>query len=336
MADIDSEIYKLAQEFKKALESDEQAYLAKIAQRWQALEARLVERYAALAAKVADFRNGGVTPVPSGLLLELEQVKLAIADTVIEIDRMASAWKLDIESRQLEMYAVANADALAMLEVAMIAAGLDIGAVSLGGHLPVEAIAKLMEASMNGTPLGDLLTARFGEHMEDALAMLVDGVAQGINPREIARRMVKELGPLADNALTIARTESLKAYRLATNEAYRLSGIVKQYKRVSARNARTCMACLMDDGAVYNIDVPLPEHPNGRCTTVPILPGADPEWQHGKEWFQQQDEQTQRRMMGSAKYDAWKEGRFELDALVSVKKDEKWGDSLAVVPLKDL
>lgn len=52
-----------------------------------------------------------------------------------DIYRMASAWKLDIESRQLEMYAVANADALAMLEVAMITAGLDIGAVSLGGTI---------------------------------------------------------------------------------------------------------------------------------------------------------------------------------------------------------
>ena len=329
----DGELYKLGEAFKEALQNNEQEYLAQIAQQWQALEARLTTKYEALAARVTEIRNAGVSPVPKSLLLELEQTKLAVAETVLEADRMALAWKNQIEARQLEMFAVANGDALSMLQLAAIEAGVDIGAVSIGGRLPREAIQKLLDATVNGTPLRALLEGKFGEHMEEALSILVDGVASGTNPREVARLMTKALGPWADNAITIARTESLRAYRMATTEAYRASGIVGKYKRLATRDARTCLGCLFDDGAIYDIDEELPEHPNGRCTTVPVLDGEDPEWLRGKDWFRTLDSGQQREMLGPTRYKRWKDGDLELEDIVGKRDGGDFGPSIGPAPV---
>ncbi len=339
----DTEIWKYAQKIKKALVENDTQALSSMLEQWTALQGRLQAKYESLAAQLqASYTSspGDVVALPRYRVVELEQTQLALADTIREVERLNEVWAGTIEARQLEMFDIAYSDSLDLLQIAAIDAGLDLSVLaSLGGRLPAEAIQKLLDFVDTGTPLRELLAARFGEHLQGALDILVDGVAQGVNPRQVAREMVKALGPYADNALTIARTEAMRAYRAANTESYRLAppGVVKGHKRVATRDTRTCLGCLMADGRFYALGKEIEEHPNGRCTSIPVLYGEeDPKWLHGKEWFLTLDPGVQREMLGPSRFEKWTNGQFSLDDLVTIRPNSTWGDSIGPTPLKDL
>jgi hypothetical protein len=70
---------------------------------------------------------------------------------------------------------------------------------------------------------------------------------------------------------------------------------------------------------------------------VPAVEGLpDVEWERGPDWFEKQPEKLQRQTLGNARFEAWKSGEFEFDALATHTHDDAWGGSLNVTPLKDL
>jgi hypothetical protein len=58
--------------------------------------------------------------------------------------------------------------------------------------------------------------------------------------------------------------------------------------------------------------------------------------QKGEDWFRAQDEGTQRRMMGNAKWEAWKAGQFKLEDIPKLTENRTWGDSWTPKGLADL
>jgi hypothetical protein len=136
---------------------------------------------------------------------------------------------------------------------------------------------------------------------------------------------------------TIARTETLRVYRLTTLERYRASGVVVGYRRLASKSARTCVACLMADGRFYALDEPFDQHPNCRCTLVPVLRTGDlVQWETGQEWFRRQPERVQREMLGPARYQLWRAGQVTLDDLVTRIEDSTWGGALVPTPVRAL
>lgn len=63
----------------------------------------------------------------------------------------------------------------------------------------------------------------------------------------------------------------------------------------------------------------------------------EPDFQRemASDWFQRQDEATQRAMMGNL-YDPWKAGEFKLEDIPKRIKNEIWGDSWVPKSLKEL
>jgi hypothetical protein len=70
---------------------------------------------------------------------------------------------------------------------------------------------------------------------------------------------------------------------------------------------------------------------------VPVVKGL-PEvaWKSAHDWFLEQDESTQRGMMGPGMFDAWQGGQFNLADIVAVHHDDTWGDSVQVRSLASL
>ena len=55
----------------------------------------------------------------------------------------------------------------------------------------------------------------------------------------------------------------------------------------------------MADGRIYRIEDGFDEHPQGRCSLIPVLANVPAvRFQTGQEWFAQQPEATQRRDLG--------------------------------------
>jgi SPP1 gp7 family putative phage head morphogenesis protein len=204
-------------------------------------------------------------------------------------------------------------------------------------RLPVSAVENMVGLAGDGSPLRAVLNdaARAGP---DAMAQeLVNGIALGRNPIAVARRAIRiGLGQSFTRMQTISRTEMLRTYRVTTQTAYERSNVVVGYRRLSARDDRVCAGCLMSDGRTYPLDVNFESHVNCRCSLVPILRNVPPvQFQTGQEWFRQQPEAAQRRILGAGRFVAWQNGA-SLDDMVTVVPNATWGDAIVPTLVRNL
>lgn len=181
---------------------------------------------------------------------------------------------------------------------------------------------------------------------------LVRGIAVGANPRETARRMVRQSegrfnGGLT-RALTIARTETISAHNAGAFEVDKLNtGIMAGWVWGASLNARTCIACLSRHGTEYPVTEPGPEgHQNCRCTRIPQTRswsdlGFDVEeppsaLQDSEQWFDNLTPATQRSIMGPERLRLYQDGQIGWQDLSKVQDNPGWRPSVVITPVKDL
>lgn len=221
---------------------------------------------------------------------------------------------------------------------ALINAGMrDAGLTLPFDRLPVETVEAIVGFAGDSTPLGELIRQAGQDGAAAMRRELVTGVALGRNPNEMARRALRQgLGTTFTRTATIYRTETLRAYRYTSIEAYKRSGVVTGYRRLSAKDSRTCVACLMADGQIYELEQEFDQHPNCRCTAVPVIRGVNLPYVTGQEWFGRQPVATQRELLGTTRYNLWREGNVELAELVRRVESPRWGGALQPTPVREL
>jgi len=182
---------------------------------------------------------------------------------------------------------------------------------------------------------------------------LVRGVAQGQNPRVVARRMVTGLRRDFNSALTramnIARTEMLDAHRAAAgvvqgNNADVLNG----WAWGSALDRRTCPACFGMHGTEFPLSTPGPEdHQCGRYQRIPLTKSwADLGFTNVEEpasllpsagdVFNSLSRADQLNIMGPNRLALYDAGSVSLADLVRTRSNPGWRDSIEITPLKAL
>jgi len=313
---------------KEALLLHEASQMRLLTQRWldveKALEAELLKTILALQEK-------GI--VTEAMILRDERVQKLLMQARAEYARFAD----DFESRaeQMQEYGLTKgvSDAVKTLNLSIDEAGLLLDFEMLN----VDAINVMIGLTADGTPLRDLLMKDYGSAVNGMIESLISGLARGLNPKQIAQEMAKGFAIGLQKAMTIARTEMLRAYRMGTLEQYRASDVVTQYKRLAIKDDTTCLGCLMQDGETFENAEDFSEHPNGRCTLVPVVRGGfAPEWTSGKEWLAGLSEERQRGILGDQRYDLWQSGAVSLDDFSTLKENETWGGAFVPTPLKDL
>lgn len=169
------------------------------------------------------------------------------------------------------------------------------------------------------------------------------GVATGRNPRHTARVIYDEVGKNLD-ALTeqraelIARDQSMRTYRVASNENYVAnSDVVKGWVWVAALNMYTCVACLAKHLSVHRLDELMMSHPGCRCTEMPMVDFDKPRLPTGEEWLRAKLKSDPATVVHIMKSDDrlkwWRDGKVTLSDLGEVRKHPVWGDSQQVTPL---
>jgi len=216
-------------------------------------------------------------------------------------------------------------------------------------------VGALLGMTQADSPLHRLLLSISSEGAKAAEDALVQGMLIGKNPREAAREMRKALGTQLSRALTIARTETLRAHREATRASYQAnSDIVKGWVwHAKLDDTRTCAACWAMHGTEHKLDEILDDHPNGSCSMVSKtatwaeigkrygidlsdIPDTNPEIEPGITLFEKLPAQKQIAILGPAKYAAWKDGKFTLSDLVGRKRSREWGTHRYERSLQDL
>jgi hypothetical protein len=321
-------VVQVLRQFKEALLLQERQQMAEMAVRYLEIERSLAASIQMLADEMALRKAQGLAVTP-GALYRLDRYKVLQAQARVELQRYTRDYAGPLIARMQEQY----------LQLGIEAAwqALSVSAIGVSfNRLPLGAIMNMVGFTGDGAPLRKLLALAYPDAMDGMIRQLIESTARGINPRKTAALMAKGLGQGLDRVLVIARTEQLRAFRTASTAQYRESGIVQGFKRLVSKN-RPCMACLVSDGEVFRVDQELSDHPNGRCSVVPILMvGPEVQWQTGPEWFNTLDAATQERMMGAEKYGAWKEGKFALADMRKTAHSDTWGDSPRVATLSEL
>ena len=203
-------------------------------------------------------------------------------------------------------------------------------------RMPSEAVEAMAGFLSDGSPISVLLDGFGIVASEAAKDALVTGLAQGHNPRRIAQALRQRLGVIRRRAETIARTETIRAYRTATLENYRLNAdVVDGWVWRSSRDRRTCPVCLALDGSEHTLDEAMGAHPSCRCSAEPRMIYWKPERKTGEQWLREQPESVQREKLGPSRFEMFQQG-IPLTDMVTTGSDPRWGPFAKLTPLREM
>lgn len=204
---------------------------------------------------------------------------------------------------------------------------------------PLDAFRAAVAAQQPGTPLRALLDAIGPDVSRTIRTRLNAGLLAGQSPRTIGRAIARDTELAGSRAELIARTETLRSYRIAQQVAWSQNPeIVPRFRRLASFSKRTCAACLSLSGTIQQSDRVMPSHPACRCVAVPMpdLPGvADTPRESGAEWLARQDEPTQRAILGPGALARYQAGT-PLASFAAVGDDPVWGPTVRVRSLKEV
>lgn len=319
------EVIRVLDAFRARLLAQEAAQFQVMAERWLMVEGALESRIFELAMLASE--QGNLTP---GQLARWDRYVELLRQVRAEVARYVDVVAPEIEGRQLAILG----ESIGVSRQALESMGVNVAAGF--NTVKASAVRDMVGVLADGSPLSRLLRESWLDGAAALSTVLIKNTALGINPRQTARDMRNAVGGSLDRMLRIARTEQLRVSREATRESYQKSGIVTGYRRLARKDRRTCAACLIEDGRLYGLDESFVEHVNGRCALVPVLDSMDVKWQRGKRWLLEQPADVQREILGPGRYDGWKAGKFRLEDIPTVHKDEVWGDSLQIRTLREL
>lgn len=320
-----------AQRFRAATLARERDAANRLVQTYGRAYTRLGESIKTLADMVGKLDNPDRADV-----VRLAALKSLRQQTIDEITRFAAYADTEISRAATAAIQAGLTDSRALAASAMGNAQGQRALIAGWDMLPVESVETMLGFLADDSPLHSALVNRLGpavaERMSDAL---VDGIVLGMNPRQVAKLVQKELGVGLTWAMTTARTAQLYAYREASRANYVAnSHIVEGWTWFAALDSRTCLSCVNMHGSFHPVTETLNDHHNGRCVALPEIKQAkafglpQPEIEPGEQWFRRQTEATQRQMMGPGMFDAWKAKQFAFGDLSQPYNDPVYGEML--------
>lgn len=326
-------IVRVLADYRRQLLDTESAQFRDMAGRWAAVQDRLAVQIDALAAEIDALRAAGET-VSRGRLYRMARYQALLDQVGAETRRFDQAVAGDIIGAQSDAIALGLEAAGAAIDAGYQQAGVNAAGWNILQRRAVQTMAGL---ASDGSPLAALIAQSYPLATQALTDALVQAIGLGWGPRRTATAMRQAADLPLNRALTIARTEQLRAYRETTRQQYQESGVVTAYRRLAAKSLRTCPACLFADGRIYQLDEPLDEHISGRCQLVPVLDGVpERRWQTGREWFGTLPAEQQAQILGPGAFERWQREQFDLSRFVTTREDATWGNSLQVTPLSAL
>lgn len=330
--------------FRRALLARERAAAVRLVNAYGRVYARLQRDIEALADEIATMDAPTKEQVRRmaryrSLLRQIEE----------EVNRFAVLVEAEIDegARAAIQAAAVEARTLTQLSLPGMEA-VDAQIMATWNRLPTQAIETMLGFLADDAPLKAALRTQFGAAVAEHVGQkLLEGVARGFNPRKTAEAIRQAAGKGLTDALRLSRTAQVYAYREATRAHYAANPqIVRRWVWRSARDGRTCAACLAMDGQVFEHQDRLGGHWNCRCVMEPVtvtyaelgldVPEPARDTTTGEEWFKQQPATVQREILGKGKYEAWRAGKFEFRQLATERDDPVWGSTRIETPLKEL
>lgn len=308
-----------ANRFRRAMNDRDTEAVNSLLLRYREVWEALLPQAKDLTRQIEERRREGKEPSKQWLYRQ-ERYTALMQQIGVQIEAFAQFASVRVRQEIYRSLEEAQADAFSLLDTAT---GKEIGTWN---RLPIEALNELLAVTETNGPISALFRALPAQTQTAARLTLLAALAQGHGPAKTTRLLQKATGISATRAATIARTESLRAYRAASLETYRANDdVVTGWMWLAALSQRTCPVCLALHGKRFALEVDFGAHPNCRCTCVPITEPGQVFATTGEDWFREQDAETQRHILGNAKYEAYQRGEITLNDLVGEREDKTWG-----------
>lgn len=340
----DPRIVSAMSKYRAALANAEQASATRLVNAYTRIFGRLQTDIRALEADIAELG----ADASKSKVQQLKRFRALMSQTVDEMNKYAVLLENEVAAlRQVAaQQATQNARPLIQAALPNLPPTARDALLSSFNKLNPEAIESVVGALTDG-PLAELLQT-FGEQAAlDLGNTILEGVALGYNPRKVAAKMVLQLGLNLTRALTMARTEMLRAYRTASFANYAANAdVVKGWRWNATKDSVCCLACLALDGKEFSLEQTyMPAHPNCRCAPEPITVsykdlGLDvddlPMRQTARQWFDKLPTSQQQKFFSKAGWRAYQDGAVTLDDFIGTQKSKDWGDAYVERSLKEI
>lgn len=308
---------------------------------------RLRRDLRALTARIEHAQAVG-EPLGSSWLFRQERYRELIAGLEEEIRRFLPLVERHVRDAQHAAVQAAFHDGQQLILEALGPAPTAVSSQVSAGFMRFnpEPLVQMVGFATNGQPLGLLLAEISPLAVASVRDALAYGVAAGRNPNVTAREVARLAEVPLTRARTIARTETLRAWRESSDRVYASSGVVTGWTWWSALDARTCASCWAQHGSEHPLGEVMATHPNCRCAKVPrtlswaqigfpSVPDRRPTITPGPEVFAARPRSVQREVLGARKFDAYRTGRVTLDDLVARTQSARWGTGTREASLRE-
>ena len=322
------EIYRAMLSYRAALLKRDQNAARRLVQSYGASYKRISAKQSKLLSEIEKAQSAGEEIGPTWLFRR-ERYFVLLRQVDAEINKFSEYAESVITANQLGAAKQAVRDTSALIKPEAAELGVDFNKLS------TQTVENMAGALGDGSPLNKILGRLAPDAKRIVNQGLMNGIIEGRNPKAIAKEIEYGLNRNLTRALTIARTETNRAYRETAHQTYNENDdVLDGWYWVAAKSERTCNACLALDGTFHPLSERMSSHPNCRCVAAPGIKGQTLEYETGSEWFAKQSAAKQREMLGSeAIYDAYRSGKIELSDLVGKKNNPVWGAQYYVLPV---
>jgi SPP1 gp7 family putative phage head morphogenesis protein len=321
-------VIDLAAQYRAELLAKDAAAMGRLVNAYRVAYTSLLDKLELLMMDI-----GTSIPTP-GQIARMERYKALMAQAAMQLRDLEAITRQELDAAVKLGIDLGGTHARGLIAATMA----DERLAAVFNRLPNEAIKQLLGFL---SPDGELYQrlGRMSEYGADRLAQeLIRGITLGYNPTKIAGVFRREFGATLTDALRTVRTAQLWSYREANRATYLAnSDVVEGWVWYAELDDRVCASCVAMHGSIHPNTETLNDHYNGRCAMIPVVKGMPPiVTETGKEWFDKQDEATQKRLLGPGKFDAFSEGKFEFSALSTQADDPVYGTMRVETTLKDL
>jgi SPP1 gp7 family putative phage head morphogenesis protein len=351
-----ADLYEQAQSFREQLLSGDRRTAAVMIRSYGTAYASIDREIDRIRMRIFDLRQQGVEKERFAPLLYQEKRVQALRDkTLAEIGKFAQRSDIVVGGAVGEAVIAGSQDAQRLMQTT-IPEGIAVAPATIEGQpvtafspdevgLRTGALEQLTGVIQPGQPVASLFQSLGPEAANTVTDALISGLALGKNPQEIARMMRDALGGNLTRALTIARTETLRAYREASRAEYLANqDVVDGWIWVSAASERTCASCWAQHGSEHPLDEVMATHPRCRCSMVPKTKtweqlgfGRTPESvkiPQGSSLFAKLPVEQQQKILGPSKFTAYRGKKIALSDLVARRQSPVWGPSTSEASLR--
>jgi SPP1 gp7 family putative phage head morphogenesis protein len=348
------DILKASTRFKLQLLRENDKALREMARTYAAVWKKLKPQFDQLTKQIEEARRLNQKVKPSWIFRQ-QRYRLLMNQAEAEIMRFGKFASGAIGDQQRKALTLGVNHSTELMQLSLGPAPQEVvraGYRVSWARIPKEALQNIVGVLADGSPLSYKFKGMPQEIAQGVKDVISTGIAQGQNPRVMAREIRKQFDGALSNALTTCRTETMRAYRTASHENYRAnSDVCSGWVWLASESPRTCPACWSRHGSFHTLDEDLIDHVRGRCSPAPVCRG----WQDlypdldmsgikdtsakpfdPTESFNKMNRVDKLRVLGPTRLKMLESGEITLRDLATTQKSDKWGDSIRPKNLKEL